>query len=188
MAAPLFFVDVNRPPPGGMFFYETHGERVAARTFLEIRPRVMALMRKYGIPGLAEQEVAAYMCPRIPDAGSFCRGPSAPKAHVTAREAISNSMKYCSGHVEPFDRIERRLRICQKCPKHARDWCPTCAGHFSRMLDGFGGRRPKLPEDTLSGVCQCAKAYEMAVASIAYSPEDPVWEETPDSCWRKHDV
>lgn len=186
--AGVYFKDVNMVPPGGLFFYETHGERVVGRTFLEIAPKVRALMAKYGIRGLAESEVAAYMCPRIQDPGRYCRGPAAPAAHVPAPAAIANSLPYCSRRVVAFDEIERRMRVCQKCPKHARDWCPTCSGHVSRMMAAFGGRRPKLPEDSTSGVCQCAKAYEIAIASAEYEKGEKAWEGVPETCWRNGDV
>lgn len=184
MAGRVYFRDPNFPPPGGMFFYETHGERVAARTFIEIAPQVRALMAKYNIPGTAEMELAAYMCPRIPDAGSYCRGATVPSAHVVPHVAIKNSLPYCSRPVVPFDEIERRLRACAKCPHHRRDWCPTCSGHVSQIMSAFGGRRKKVPEDTLSGVCQRAKAYEMAIASVEYGEGEPAWEGTPGTCWR----
>lgn len=189
MSAPaVYFRDVNFLPPGGLFFYETHGERVVGRTFLEIAPKVRALMAKHGIPGLAESELAAYMCPRMPDPGRYCRGARVPLAHVVPHVAIANSLPYCSRRVVAFDEIERRMRVCSACPKHRRDWCPTCSGHVSRMMSAFGGRRRKVPEDTLAGVCQCAKAYEMAIASVEYGEGDKVWDGVPDTCWRKTGV
>lgn len=184
----VFFINVNNPPPGGMFFYETHGERVAARTYIELEPKVRRLMEKYGITGLPEEEVARYMCSRIPDPGSFCRGAEIIAAHVRPHTAIENSIPYCRKQTVAFDVIERRLQICQGCPKHARDWCPTCSGHVSRILAEFNGRRTQLPQDKLSGVCQCAKAYEMAIASVEYGEKDKKWDGAPDTCWRNKDV
>lgn len=186
--ANVFFKDVNNVPPGGMYFYETHGERVTGRTFLEIKPKVMALMEKYGIPGLAEQAVAEYMCPLIPNAGAYCRGDNVKAEHVRPHDALNNSLPYCDRQVVPFDRIERRMQICVTCPKHARDWCPTCSGHVSTMRKAFGKRRTELPEDRLSGVCQCAKAYEIAIASVEYPTDEKIWDGAPDTCWRKTDV
>lgn len=183
----VMFKDVNNVPPGGLYFYETHGEKAVARTFLEIAPKVRALMRKYNIPGLAEEAVAAYMCPRIPNPGAYCTGGEVPRAHVTARDAIANSLPYCRRPVVAFDEIERRMRICAKCPAHKRDWCPTCTGHVSRMMDAFGGRRTKLPEDAVSGVCQRAKAYEIAICSAEYAKGEKPWEGIPELCWRNRD-
>lgn len=195
MAGDVFFLDVNNTPPGGLYFYETHGERVVGHTFLEIAPRVRALMEKYRIPGTAEGEVAAYMCPRIPNPGAYCRGTQVPAAHVRSHEAIVESLKYCRRRVVSFDKVSRRLRVCAECPQHKREWCPTCSGHVSQMQQvpdskgiPFGKRRPHVPEDTLSGVCQCAKAYEMAIASIDYEPDEPAWKGVPVTCWRKTDV
>lgn len=188
MVGKVFFIDVNNVPPGGLYFYETHGEKVTARTFLEIAPKVRALMEKYHIGGLAETEVAAYMCPRIPNPGAYCRGEMVPEAHVRPHVAIKESLVYCKRRVVDFDVISRRMRVCSTCPCHKREWCPTCSGHVSAMMTAFGGRRPAVPEDTLSGVCQCAKAYEIAIASVEYGKDDKVWEGVPDSCWRNRDV
>lgn len=188
MGGPTWFRTVNFIPPYGVFFYETHGEKVTGRTFLEIEPKVRALMAKYSIKGLPEQEVAAYMCARMPDPGRYCRGSEVKAPHVRPREAISNSLPYCSRRLVDFAEISRRLRICAACPMHARDWCPTCSGHVSRMEAAFGGRRPKQPEDAVSGVCQCAKAYEIAIASVEYGKDEAAWEGAPDTCWRKSDV
>ena len=195
----MFFKNINNPPPGGMYFYETHGHRIAAKTFLQIELTVRHLMEKYGINGLPEEEVARYMSTRIPNPGAYivgmeagagAGGKSVPVStpHVTARDAIANTLPYCSRQVVPFDVIERRMQKCASCPKHARDWCPTCSGHVSRMMSAFGGRRTKLPVDSVSGVCQCAKAYEMAIASVEYAPDEKIWDGAPDTCWRKQDV
>lgn len=187
-AGEVFFRDVNMTPPGGLYFCEIGGERVQAHTFLEIAPRVRELMRKHGVEGTAEMVVAAYMCPRIPNPGLYCRGAAVPAAHVNSRDAIANSLPYCSRRVVPFDVIERRMRVCAACPMHKRDWCPTCTGHMSRMKSAFGGRRRAVPEDTLSGVCQKAKAYEYAIASVEYGEGETVWAGVPDTCWRKTGV
>ena len=183
-----FFIDVNNVPPGGLYFYETHGERVAARTFIEVEPKVRRLMEKYGIGGMPEMEIAKYMCPRIPNSGMYCRGPSVEPAHVRAFDAIGHSLPYCTRQVVSFDVVERRLQVCHSCPKHARDWCPTCSGHVARIMDAFGNRRPALPADSVSGVCQCAKAYEMAIASVEYEGDEKIWDGAPDTCWRNKDV
>ena len=187
-AGEVFLRDVNLTPPGGLFFCEIGGERVQGRTFLEIAPKVRELMRRHGVSGTAEMAVAAYMCPRIPNPGLYCRGGAVPPAHGNARDAIANSLPYCSRRVVPFDVIERRMQRCAECPEHKRDWCPTCSGHVSMMKEAFDGRRRDVPEDTLAGVCQKAKAYEYAVASVEYAEGEPVWAGTPDTCWRKTGV
>ena len=187
-APQTWFRTTNFVPPYGLFFFETHGERVVARSFVEIEPKVRALMERFSIPGVPEQVLADYMCPRLPDSGRYCRGTSVPDPHVRPQEAIRNSLGYCTRKLVDFGEIARRLRKCAGCPGHARDWCPTCAGHVSRIMDAFGGRRSRLPEDSPSGVCQCAKAYEMAIASVEYGKDEPPWDGVPDSCWRKTDV
>lgn len=189
MSAPVFFRDLYNPPPGGLWFYETHGEKVVAHTYGELLPKVVALMKKYGIEGYPESVIAEYMCARIPNAGAYCKGANVPAPHTGPRDAIRNSEPYCRRQVVPFDVIERRLRICSTCPKNARDWCPTCTGHLARIRFLLASKgRPDLPEDSMSGVCQCAQAYEAAIASVEYKPDEEVWEGAPDTCWRRQDV
>lgn len=183
----IYFHNVNIVPPGG-YFCEIHGERVTGRTFIEIEPKVRALMHKYNIPGLPESVVAAYMCPKLDDPGRFCRGEVVPVAHTRAKEAFENSIPYTKKHVVPFDKIERREALCTKCPMHQRHWCPTCSGHPARLSDMFGGKRPDLPVDKVTGVCECAKAYEYAVTSVEYGKDEKIWEGAPETCWRYNDV
>ena len=184
---PLYFHDVNMAPPGG-YFCEINGERVSGRTFIEIEPKVRMLMSKYNIPGLPESVVATYMCPKLDDPGRYCRGPVVPIAHTRPREAFENSIPYTSKPVVSFDKIERRESVCIRCPKHKRDWCPTCSGHPARLSGLFRGKRPSLPVDRVTGVCECAKAYECAIASVDYTPDEKIWEGAPETCWRYNDV
>lgn len=191
MASSTWFKDVNFIPPQGMFFYASHGETAVGRTFLEIEPKVRAIMARHGITGVTpEQEVAAYMCARMPDPGRYCRGGASEKPeHVRPHDAIANTLPYCRREkLVDFAEMSRRMRVCAACPMHARDWCPTCAGHVSRMNEEFHDRRTKVPEDTTSGVCQAARAYEMAIAAVEYDRGEPVWVGVPDTCWRKTDV
>lgn len=185
---PPRFVSIMSPPPGG-FVFETHGERVTGRCFDEIAPKVRGLMAKYGIAGTAEAAVAGYMCPRLgPAAHAFCAGEFSASDDVGRHEAVDNCEPYYSRQVAPFDVIERRLARCMTCPRHFRGWCLTCTGHHQRILNGFRGRRPALPVDRGTGVCTCARAYEAAVASVEYAPEEKIWEGAPETCWRISDV
>ena len=185
----VFFKDVNMTPPGGLFFYETHGEKVTARTFLEIRPKIRSLMDKYRIGGMVESELARYMCPKMSDPSRYCSGETfSGNGHVRPLEAISESIPYGKRDVVSFDVIERRMQKCQTCPMHARDWCPSCSGHMEKIYESFSGRRTALPVDRSSGVCQCAKAYEASIASVTYGPDDRIWDGAPKSCWRNDDV
>ncbi len=189
MSEPIFFKDVNNPPPGGLWFFETNGEKVVAHTYLELERQVIALMKKYNIQGFPESVIAEYMCSRIPNAGAYCRGANVPAPHVGPKDAIKYSEPYCRRQVVPFDEIERRLRICAQCSKHARDWCPTCTGHMTRIHNLLAAKgRPELPEDSLSGVCQCAQAYEAAIASVEYTKDEEIWSGAPNTCWRNQDV
>lgn len=186
-AEPVFFKDTQSAPPCG-YFYETHGVRIRARTFVEIEPKVRALMAKFNIPGTPEMAVAAYMCPRLDDPGRYCEGSVKAVPHVLSLEAYKNSTPYTTAPVVPFDRVARRERVCAECPKHQRDWCPTCTGHIVRLSSMFEGKRPDLPEDKVTGVCGCARAYEYAICSVKYGDKDPIWDGAPDTCWRHTDV
>lgn len=183
----VYFRDVNAAPPGG-YFCEIRGERVSGKTFVEIEPKVRKLMAKYNVLGLPEAVIASYMCPRMDDPGRYCRGAVVPDAHTRPSVAFERSIPYTSKNVVPFDRIERRETVCSKCPKHARHWCPTCSGHPARLLEMFKGRRPALPVDKVTGVCECAKAYEFALASVEYGADEKIWEGAPETCWRYNDV
>lgn len=188
-AGPVYFKDTRATPPGGVFFYVAPGgERVEGRHFSEIERRVAALLEKYHDPRSVERAVAEYMCPRISGADWFCQGPVVASPSVRPPQALSNSLPYCRRSMVPFDVIERRMQVCLSCPKHVREWCPSCTGHLARLDREMRGRRPHLAEDRPSGVCSCAKAYEYALASVEYAPGEPIWEGTPDSCWRKTDV
>lgn len=182
--ASIYFRNPNVAPQGG-FFYELNGEKVTGRYFCDIEPKVRALLRKYRLTLSAEEAVAEYMCPRIPEASWMCTG-GFTKAKIQPSEALKNSKLISEGRdVVPFDEIERRLRTCMACPMHTREFCVTCTGHMERILLYYGGRRQKVPEDAGSGICRACKAYESAVASIEYRKDEAVWEGVPDTCWRK---
>ena len=181
--ASVYFRNPNIPPAGG-FFYELNGEKVTGRFFCDIEPKVRALLRKYNRTETAEEAVAGYMCPRIPEASWMCTG-GFTKAKIQPSEALRNSTVISEGReVVPFDEIERRRRACMACPMHTREFCVTCTGHMERIMLLYGGRRQRVPEDAGSGICRCAKAYEAAIASVEYGKDEPGWEGSPDTCWR----
>jgi hypothetical protein len=183
----VYFHDTNLTPPGG-FFCEVAGEKVTGRTFIEIEPKVRALMTRHNIPGLPEALIASYMCPRLDDPGRYCKGETVPVQHTRPREAFEKSVAYTRKPVVSFDKIERREIVCTKCPKHQRHWCPTCSGHPAKLSAMFAGRRPDLPVDKVTGVCECAKAYEYAITSVEYGKDEKIWEGAPETCWRYNDV
>lgn len=183
----LFFVNLMDPPPEG-FFFEAEGERIVGRNWLEFEPKLRNVMSRHHIPGLPESVLARFMAPHLSDPGRYIRGPRVVKAEVRGPEALENSMPFVARPVVPFDRIERRIAACSKCPKHYRGWCPTCSGHVRRMHQAFGGRRPELPCDVATGVCRCTKAYEYAMCSVEYGADEKIWEGAPETCWRYHDV
>lgn len=187
----MYFKNTNNIPPGGRFEYEgPNHEYVSGRSFAAIEPLVRRILNIHGITKSPEEAVADYMCPRMEGASWFCTGmptgmPTTPT--VRPKEAMANSEKFCSKTPVTHDVISARLAICMNCPKHKRDWCPTCTGHIDRIRQLIPGR-PKLAEDKATGVCMCTKAYEAAISSVEYAKEEPVWEGAPETCWRHHDV
>lgn len=168
------------PPPGGKFFLEVDGDRVEAHTWLEMLPKVQALMARHNIGGFAEDLVANYMCPYMPD--WYCTG-HVGHSVTTVHDARKNAAQYYSRNLVTFDRLSERMRICHDCPKHERDICLTCTGILHNIMVSFGGKRVKVPEDLMSGVCGCAKTFEAVIASVEHDG-DP-WEGAPDTCWRR---
>lgn len=178
------FTNTNNTPSEG-YFYEINGERVTAARYIDIEKPVADLMRKYGVEGTVEAAVAAHMCPRIHEAPWMCTGGDFKTDKVFPKDALKNSEPYTSRQVVTFDIIERRLRTCSECPKHTREFCVTCTGHAARLEMMFRGRRPPLPEDRASGICKLSRAYEIATASVEYADDEPLWDDTPETCWRR---
>lgn len=177
---PARFKSVMTPPPGGKFFYEINGERVEAPSWVEMYPKARELMIKNGVTGPVEWAVATYMCPFMPD--WYCSGVSG-RTVVRDKEAWANSEVYFRGDLVTHDIISSRLRICAKCKAHSREGvCLTCTGGLARILATFRGRRPKVLEDELSGVCTVARAYESVMASVECEPL--TGESVPEGCWR----
>lgn len=140
--------------------------------------------------GDAERKLEDYMCPRIPDFCTRRDGTRAPRPDGAKRRLMltrlyENARPYVAKPDVPADEIIRRMEVCAACPKRRREFCMACAKACTAVYDMFGGRRMKLPGDAKSGVCGCAETFDMVVASVDYRPEDPVWEGTPENCWRR---
>ena len=179
----LASVDMMPPVPGG-FEFAIGEDKVAARTAIEIMPKVRALLAKHHVSAPAEVALAEYMCPRMGALASrYCRGEVEMPKQVLPRDALENCAQFARLPLVPFDVIQRRLGACLDCPKHERNWCLTCTGAFSKIEQMMGGRRPLLPADRFSGVCGCAKAYEAVVCSVDHPGE--VWPDAPATCWRR---
>lgn len=166
------------PPPGGAFYLEVGGERVQAADWFSMRRAASLLLARHGDRRTPEAAVAEFMCPDMPS--WYCT--SGGRETVFSAEARANAKAYFSRNLVPADEMSRRLAACRECPRHSRNVCLTCTGHLQWLLSGFGGRRPKLPEDALSGVCLSAKTFEIAPTSV--DGELPTWEDVPDCCWR----
>lgn len=169
-------------PPGGTWFFDGYGEHVEDPIYDVAVRKVADLLRRNNDLTDPATALAAFMCPIMPR--WFCRGDAAPKLTIYAKDARDEAMNYFHRSLVPMDETTRRLEKCMACPMHRRDFCLTCGEHDRYVYDGFGGRRVKLPGDAASGCCLCAKTFEAVVASVAYGPDEPVWEGAPDTCWR----
>lgn len=167
------------PPPGGEFFFEHGGERISARTWPEFLPKMRDMISRHGLTGTPLDLAARHMCPKLP--AWYC---TEGGVQVTSTDiARANARDLFSRHVVNPAEIARRLSVCRACPKHSRTVCLTCTGISQWILSSFGGRRPPLPEDRMSGMCGCAKTFEMAAASVDVRGL-PEWKDTPATCWR----
>lgn len=182
MMAEVKIRNLMNPPPGGVFFYEHDGERIEAKYWFDMEPRMLDLMRRHLLVGDPARMVAEQMCPQMPD--WYCTGAIAGTDVVRTDEARRNSAAYFNKPTVAFDEISRRLQTCVRCPRHQRKFCMTCTGILDWIQAGFGGRRTRVPEDRLSGVCTCARALESAIAAVDYGESSPAWDDTPDTCWR----
>ena len=178
MNVPMRFRSTMCPPPGGMFYFELGGERAEAPNWIAMRRIVVDMLARHGDRRSPEEAVAEFMCPEMPS--WYCTRGGRPT--VFSAEARENAKRYFGRHLVPFDEMARRLAVCRSCPKHSRNICMTCTGHARWLLEGFDNRRPKLPEDSMSGVCLAAKTFEIAITSV--DGELPEWEDVPDCCWR----
>ena len=176
----MTFKSVMLTPPGGEYFFEHGGERVPARHWHEFLPKLKDVMARHGIGGTPLDVAAAHMCPHLPS--WFCNSGSAARDFPADRARAAARPYFAMQAVTPSE-IARRLAICRSCPMHSRTVCLTCTGIASWILASFGGRRPSLPEDRLSGICRSAKTFEMAAASVD-ARGLPEWDDVPDCCWR----
>ena len=175
---PMRFKSVMCPPPGGMFYLEVGGERVEAPDWFQMRRLAAALLARHGDERTPEDAVAAFMCPDMPS--WYCTSGGRPT--VLSAEARENAKAYFGRQLVTPAEMARRLAVCRSCPRHSRNICLTCTGHHAWLLAGFGNRRPRLPEDSLSGVCMAAKTFEIAPTSV--DGPLPAWDDVPDCCWR----
>lgn len=168
------------PPPGGVFFFEHGGERIEARTWLEMQPKMEDFMKRHGLTGFASDLVAGYMCPFMPS--WYCTGTVSRKS-TSIRDARKSAERYFPAHLVPFNVMSDRMRICHECPKHERDVCLTCTGILDWITSAFGGRRRRVHEDNMSGICGCAGTFEAVIAAVEHNGD--AWPEAPGTCWRR---
>lgn len=166
-------------PPGGEYFFEHGDERISARTWGEFLPKLKELMARRGIQGAPRDVAAGYMCPRLPP--WFCTSGGVAVTSTDAARAAARP--YFGMHVVPPQEAARRMSVCRTCPMHSRTVCLTCTGIAQWALASFGGRRPSLPEDRMSGICRCAGTFEMVAASVD-ARGLPRWKDVPEGCWR----
>lgn len=175
------FSNTLSAPPGGLWFWEDGDVAVSTPSYEEAVRLVGYALRAKGSTESPDAALAAYMCPRMPR--SFCRGYSGPQLPTHA-DFLREARKYAEFPLETSDVIAARLDRCRTCPRCSHSECLHCYGIDERVRLLFNGRRAIISQDRKSGVCQCAGTYAMAVASVAYSDKNQVWEGTPSTCWR----
>lgn len=171
------------PPPGGEYFFEYEGESFRTRDYEDAIRKTRDIMARHGrATAYAPSVLAEFMCPYMPD--GFCTKNYGNK-RFTVDEAREAAMPYFKLPVVPFDEIERRMLVCQRCPKRSRTFCVSCLGVLPWMQSLFRGARRLMPIDRYSGVCGCAGTFDAVVSSVD-AEALPAWkEEPPDTCWRK---
>lgn len=168
-------------PPGGVWFWEDGDHFVSSPSYQEAVDRVRAILAEKGDGRSPSEALAEYMCPRMPR--GFCTGFTGTRAE-SAGEILRKALPYADRGLAMANVIQSRLDACAACPMCRRDTCIVCR-HVDKAIYGlFRGRRPPLPADRKSGVCMCAGTYAMAIASVLYPSDEPVWRGTPKTCWR----
>jgi hypothetical protein len=187
MAAPLRLLNPFTRPPSGQYEYSIGDQCVTARSYYEFTHRVVELHNRLKVAMTEDVDttIARYLCPRLPD--GYCSQPSAVK--MISIDAIkAKAYPYFTKKIEPRDTIESRLSICANCPCNSRSVCLSCTGLDSWIRLNFRSQRDRMPQDAGVGVCLCAETLAAVVATVAYSADEPVWNNTPDTCWRKANV
>ncbi len=169
-------------PPEGKWSFQIGDDYYESPIYDLVLKHVGELLAKHGVKADATEALAEYMCPRLPP--WMCRGDGPSRDLILGKEAQKEALSYFARNVETADVVMRRMQVCQRCPKHRRDFCLHCGGYDTWIYDGFGGRRTRLPPDDASGCCTCARTFEAVIASVCYADGDQVWEGTPDTCWR----
>lgn len=181
----MTFSSTVSAPPGGKWFWEDGKVLFESASYHEVVDRMRRYFLDNGIDKSAEAALAEYMCPRMPS--GFCRGFDGSR-RKTAREILADTERVCAGkQLETIDVVERRLEKCAKCPKCDHSICVTCRRIDDLIYKMFDGRRCRLILDKVSGVCTCAGAYSMAVASLCFDKNSPAWEGVPATCWRNEE-
>ena len=170
-------------PPGGAWFFQIGDDRVAHPVYEIALKRVDELLKKHGDKRPAAQALAEFMCPHMP--ARYCAGAVKHSPVIHPTDAAKAVRPFFSRALIPVDIVTRRLEICQDCRKHRRDFCLHCTGYDEWVRAGFDHKRPPLPADEASGCCECTGTFEMAMASVEYDKDEPVWEGAPETCWRR---
>lgn len=183
MSATPRFTQTFATPPGGLWFFQIGDDRFAHPVYDIALREVARLLKKHNDPRPAPRALAEFMCPHMPP--WFCEGPVAHSPVIHAKDAAAKAHPYFSRTLVPADIVTRRMEACQDCKMHRRDFCLHCTGYDSWVREGFRNRRPPLPVDAASGCCTCTGTFEMAMASVEYGKDEPVWEGAPETCWRR---
>jgi hypothetical protein len=169
-------------PPGGEWFWGDQNHYVSDPDFHTAVEKVRSVLKEIGSTVSPEVAMLEYMCPRMPR--GFCYGFEGPAA-VTASDYLGSAAPYFKMPVALVDDIVHRIEKCKSCPMFdGNDLCLTCRHLDDVIYTKFDGRRVRLPGDRRTGICKCAKTFNMVVASVVYPENSEVWEGTPPTCWR----
>jgi hypothetical protein len=177
------FISIHATPPGGMYEYAIGDDVVRDRSRFRIAELAGKLREKHGLPASHDPFifVMEYMCPRLPDGA--CTQPTSIHT-IKASVVKANSLPLMKMPCATSDVIEQRICTCVSCPMHrTKGFCMDCTGILDWIYKEFGPRRPQLPVDHATGVCECDLVLAAVSASVADLP--PVaGVEYPAGCWR----
>lgn len=176
------FQNTMSAPPGGEWFWEDKETFIHSPSYSDVIDAIRRRFREKGVSRDPAEALAEYMCPRMPR--GFCRGAFARmKSEPKVSDYVNATIRKCLGRdVEDVATIQRRLEVCDTCPKCRRPTCVTCRGIDKAIYKVFEGRRAVLALDPRSGVCSCDGTFTMGVASVRQ--DGSALEGAPDTCWR----
>lgn len=175
------FARTMSAPPGGEWFWEDGETFIHSPSYADAVDALARHFRAKGIQRDPASALAEHMCPRMPR--GFCIGATQAQSGPTLSELLTRTRDICLGaRMQDAATAQRRLERCASCPKCSHPTCVPCRGVDAQIYEMFEGRRPPVPADRKSGVCDCFTVFAMALATVDDKVPDPP--DLPDTCWR----